>query len=339
LIEYDPVTRVERGLLVEPGATNLWLRSEPADATGYTAASVVFQNASTVMTPLGTRNVVRLEDSTVGRAITQVITVTNGLVYTISGFVRLDSGGIPNNIGGTYRDFTLTINAADVNLLPTAFVNLGNGVYRFSHTFTSNGSGSFVFRKYISLNSNEPVTVTGLQLETGSVATSYMPTVASTFNRVADVVSLTGASSLIGQTSGTIYCEINARNFNSSPTFRRILALTDGTAANGIQLFFGETSSTITAGVVANTNVGATIASSAQTGTVKMAVAYANNDVAFYINGVQIGTDTSVTIPACSKVNIGSRGSDDTNQINDHIRSAVLFPTRKNNAELAAMTT
>jgi hypothetical protein len=70
----------------------------------------------------------------------------------------------------------------------------------------------------------------------------------------------------------------------------------------------------------------------------KMAVAYANNDVAFYINGVQIGTDTSVTIPACSKVNIGSRGSDDTNFINDHVRSVALFPTRLANATLASLT-
>ena len=49
--------------------------------------------------------------------------------------------------------------------------------------------------------------VWGAQLEAGSVATSYIPTVASTVTRNADVISLSSVSGLIGQSEGTIYVE------------------------------------------------------------------------------------------------------------------------------------
>jgi len=54
------------------------------------------------------------------------------------------------------------------------------------------------------------------QLEDGSYATSYIPTVATIQTRNADVISKTGISSLIGQTEGTLFCEINLTFLDSS---------------------------------------------------------------------------------------------------------------------------
>jgi hypothetical protein len=347
-----------KGLLVEPGATNI-----VPNGLAYNASTGILYDTAVVDTPFPTVNSARITKNEAagnirfGNQTVSATALSANTTYTISRFFKYDgvdfATTIESNIAtqwGLVSNFTQTINIASTgitlganNQCTATISNPVSGWYRVSVTVVtgaviSGGATSILMRFPSALSTGQGFLTALPQLETGSVATSPIVTTAGTASRVGDVVTLTGASSLIGQSEGTIYCEINARNFNSSPTFRRIFALSDGTAANSIQLFFSDTSSVITANVIASSVSGASIASSAQTGMLKMAVAYANNDVAFYINGVQIGTDTSVTIPACSKVNIGSRGSDDTNFINDHVRSVALFPTRLANATLASLT-
>jgi hypothetical protein len=70
-----------------------------------------------------------------------------------------------------------------------------------------------------------------------------------------------------------------------------------------------------------------------------MALAYAQNDFALYINGTPIGTDTGGQMPInLSKINIGTSAVD-LNPLNDRIRAVALYTTRLTNAELAALTT
>jgi hypothetical protein len=74
-------------------------------------------------------------------------------------------------------------------------------------------------------------------------------------------------------------------------------------------------------------------------GIFKIAVAYALDDYAFYINGVQVGTDTSALVPACSVIALGSTETGGgTGQINDRIRAAALYTTRLTNTQLALIT-
>jgi hypothetical protein len=88
-------------------------------------------------------------------------------------------------------------------------------------------------------------------------------------------------------------------------------------------------------------NNGSTIASISKTGLTigrhKCAIAYATNDFVFYVDGVQIGTDTSGTPSGFSEFGLqyfvsAYAGSQNVNQ-------AILFPTRLTNAELASLTT
>jgi DNA-directed RNA polymerase beta subunit len=65
---------------------------------------------------------------------------------------------------------------------------------------------------------------------------------------------------------------------------------------------------------------------------------YKNNDIVFYINGVQIGTDVVATIPTCSKVDIGHNYAS-VSQLNDGIANANIFKTRLSNTELVKLTT
>jgi hypothetical protein len=72
---------------------------------------------------------------------------------------------------------------------------------------------------------------------------------------------------------------------------------------------------------------------------IKIAVGYKQNDVVLYLNGTQIGVDTSTNIPTCAVFQLGAYPpllSDYTN--NGGIKQALLFKTRLTNAQLAELT-
>ena len=145
-------------------------------------------------------------------------------------------------------------------------------------------------------------------------------------------------SGFIGQAEGTIYAELDLRNFNTGAS-RRPFGISDGTTNNRI-VFLITPSNTIRALVTEANAAQADIESltSLSTGIVKVALAYAVNDFVLYVNGTQIGTDTSGAVPACSNVYIGVSESG-TAQLNDRIRAAAIYPTRLTNSQLQSLTT
>lgn len=72
---------------------------------------------------------------------------------------------------------------------------------------------------------------------------------------------------------------------------------------------------------------------------VKVAYAYKTNDFILYVNGIQIGTDTSGSVPAMSELLIGSYYPSPSINVINKTNQAILFPTRLSNDELAALTT
>jgi hypothetical protein len=182
--------------------------------------------------------------------------------------------------------------------------------------------------------SGDVIEVDFTQGEVGPVATSPIATTAGTGSRNADVVTLSGAvSGCIGQTQGTIYAEVDIRSFTNSA---RIIGLSDGTGSNqiAIQLLVELGLNYIRVPI----NPGpADIIASISAGINKIALGYAQNNVALYVNGTSVGTDTSCIIPATNKIDIGSLNG--STFFNNRIRAAALYTTRLTNAELAALTT
>jgi hypothetical protein len=179
----------------------------------------------------------------------------------------------------------------------------------------------------------------GAQLETGSVATSYIPTTTAAVTRNAEVISISGAvSGCVGQTEGTIYAEVDIRTFAN---VGMIGSISDGTASNRVE-FYKFTDSKIYFDRISSTQSALTsVGSNALTaGIFKVAVAYKSGDTTMYINGTQVGaTQTQTfTFSSLTKINIGTSRADIT-QFNDRIRAAALYTTRLTNAELAALTT
>jgi hypothetical protein len=69
-----------------------------------------------------------------------------------------------------------------------------------------------------------------------------------------------------------------------------------------------------------------------------MALAYKENDFAFYVNGVLIGVDGGGTVPACSQIQNTNGGASSSSNLDGAINEALLFKTRLTNAQLAELT-
>jgi hypothetical protein len=335
-----------RGLLVEPGATNLALQSQAFNeavwikgALGTGTVATVTANDAVAPDGTTTADLIVFNRGAGNTAndrseITQAPTVISATTYTASVFLKAATAG----------DVGKQIGFRGVDQSVWVIVTLTANWTRYERASVSaSTAGTILLSNRGTLTADNTVSVHAWQgqLELGSVATSPIVTTAGTASRVADVVSLTGASSLIGQSAGVIYAEIVARNFNSAGQLRRIVAVSDGTLNNRIAISSVLSQNNRYQGTVHNGGVATAqiIQGSdvAENTVIRLAIAYATDDVAFYINGSSIGTDASSAVPACSRIDIGGiLGSDQF--INGHIRSVALFPTRLANATLASLT-
>ena len=72
-------------------------------------------------------------------------------------------------------------------------------------------------------------------------------------------------------------------------------------------------------------------------GVHKMAMGYANNNTAFFVDGVQVSTtDTSCTVPLMSRIQLGNGALGVSDCLSNNLK---LYNTRLSNSELAALTT
>ena len=351
-------------LLVEPQAQNTCLQSETFQSWSFTNASGSSGNVAASPSNTQTAGLFIPNSGTTGRGEVACGTLSNATTYSFSCFIKTPTNSltsvwlyISDGGGGTggnrwgveinLSNFTLTdYTAGNGSVTSKAVENYGNGWYRVRVTgqVTSGMSGSSVavVRKLTAgadTNGINGVLIWGAQFETGSIATSYIPTTTAPITRNADVITLSGAvSGCIGQTEGTLYAEVDVRTFANG---NRIVCLSDGTSDNRIILQEGA-NSTLQA-IVTNATSGVvdiSTASGRTAGIYKIAIGYKQNDFAVYVNGSQTGTDNTGGVPACNQIFIGKiETTATTNQFNDRIRAAALYTTRLTDLELAALTT
>lgn len=218
-------------ILVEPQRTNLVLRSEEFENAYWGKVKTTIIQNSTIA-PDGSLTADKLIDDTTVSATHQIsrnITVSSGL-YTMSVFVKK---GEYNFIRfwedvqtGRQCYFNLDTGVAtNVNMFNVSIEDYSDGWYRCIATINIPSAGNFGFRINLTPNGTtvtyngtgtNGVYLWGAQLEAGSNATSYIPTVASTVTRNADVISKTGLS---GITSITETFENGTTNvISGSPT-------------------------------------------------------------------------------------------------------------------------
>jgi hypothetical protein len=166
--------------------------------------------------------------------------------------------------------------------------------------------------------------VFGAQYETGSAATSYIPTAASPVTRGAEVVDRTGISSLMGQTEGTFYLDMSyfAKGGSGATLWLYIVGTP---TSNNIGLAVLGTS------VRSIVNGQSDILSTPSTANgVKIAWGYDGSGVVCFVNGVQYnlpsGGNQIITSMNRCVIDMSSAGG--TRMADVRIRAVELHPTR-----------
>jgi hypothetical protein len=350
-------------LLVEPQAQNTCLQSETFQSWSFTNASGSSGNVGASPSNTQTAGLFIPNSGTTGRGDVACGTLSNATTYSYSCFIKtptnsltsvwlyLSDGGAGSGanrwgVEVNLTNFTLTdYIVGNGSVTSKAVENYGNGWYRIRVTgqVTSaiSGSSVAVVRKVTAgadTNGINGVLVWGAQVETGSVATSYIPTTSAAVTRNADVINLSGAvSGCIGQTEGTIYAEVVLSRVNTSP----LITISDGSDSNRIQIAFASATSLIAIIRIAgaNANYTVTIPTIPATGGVyKMALGYKTDDYCFALNGTAYASTASRGVPACNKIGLGTSATDGA-FLNDRIRAAALYTTRLTDGQLAALTT
>ena len=317
-------------LLVEPQRTNLATYSSSFDNAVWTAQTIsVTANATTAPDGTLTADTITPSGSVAfDNRVYETQSVTSGAVYTLSVWAKSSASNAKLtlalwNHGG--QVFNITDQWERYSIAVTALSTEGNfNIYAGDVTPTTGA-----------VNSSNVVTIWGAQLELGSYATSYIPTTSASVTRNADVISKTGISSLIGQTEGTIFWDINV-DILSASGHEDILNIDNGAFGNTIYL-----------AKLSNATFGAEVynAGSAQcsftnipipaVGRYKLALAYKTNDFSFYVNGVLVGSDTSGSVGAMSRIQLGQTVFGPSI---GYTNAAALWKTRLTNDELERLT-
>jgi hypothetical protein len=188
------------------------------------------------------------------------------------------------------------------------------------------------------------ILVWGFQAEAGSYPTSYIPTYGSSVTRVDESSSLTGASSIIGQTQGTIFVEydFDATRYNNGGSDNDIIHLRNSSNDLIKIVHYGTGSGNAYKKVYLyqqkNSQYEVSIASPVQsTGRMKVAAVYRENYYALYLNGVKIGENLNAGVPNLDLIYLNKNTG--FVQVTNTMHQAVLFPTALTDTELAALTT
>ena len=364
-------------LLVEPSGTNLVVQSQNwlasgwrSDAAGFT---ITITGTTGTVDPLGT-NTANAISPTSGNAIHLKVgndgslSFTSGTIYTESAFFKQGTGNAGRYVQFTfpspqftqagYANFDLQLGTVAVVSGTTAdsnraasIENYGNGWYRCRLTATCNSTGTnngFSAVLLIASGSTRAPsfagTITdvlygwGAQTETGSIATSYIPTTTASATRNADVISISGAvSGCIGQTEGTIYVEVDMQRLILGSVFvldvggtGEYIAITK-LATGAFRVSIKKTSTSAVNIITTTTNA---------VGVYKLALGYKSGDYALYINGMSRGTSTNSTDYPTGSLIQAVVSNTNYGAFNDWLRTPVtLYTTRLTNVELQALTT
>ena len=335
----DFLGNTEGALLLEPSRTNSVTYSQDFSNASWstTNATVV----SGVISPDGTSNAFTLSNTAANGIIQKAVTLTglrNASIFAKKGTFKYLRLGV---YGGTesYANFDLE-NGTVVSGLNATIENYGNGWFRcICHSADGTTGGIQIFP---SDNVNGTGTgvgsiqLYGCQVESGSYATSYIPTSGSAVTRVADSCSQTAPDGVIGQTEGVIFLDIQMPSaIESSTTF----SIGGGSSGEYAQLEIRSDLSINWRYRQGNVNyINANVGSYVGGDRLKLAFAYKSGDSVLYKNGVSIATNTG-SIGSNSWNNVYFSNYAGSGNLIADVNQTSLYNTRLSNAELASLTT
>ena len=325
-------------LLVEPQRTNTVLNSNNAFINGVNGSS----STTTIPSIISGVNYRKM-----------TATAVDGFIYCPAVYLSSSPTGLMCFSiflkKGTCDDVQLidqnaTGKSIRVNLSNGSIISQSAGLVCGVQSYSDNVYRIFIVQDYTSIGFRYDLYAKqvgdfyyiGAQFESGSYPTSYIPTTSASVTRNQDVCLKTGISSLIGQTEGVLNVKFvfNKIDGNKYITLRRNTATDEriyiavigsnllvGSHVNG-SIIFMSGSHALTEGVTYN-----------------VAFAYKLNDYACYVNGVSVYTNTSAIAPTFMDALYLAANIAGPYYFTYPIHFINLFPTRLDNATLAALTT
>lgn len=315
-------------LLVEPSATNLTVGSNSFSVETAPVATVVQNQVDIFGNPNSAWLLSGADNSGDTPSANNVRKITAGTVSgsTYAGAIYIKSPtGAP--VTFNFRQGTTT----------TSTVASGNGWFRAVNVSVATTQ----FRSIFYTTGGEPIIMCHHQVELGSVPTSYIPVGGTAVTRSADIIRKTGITSLIGQSEGTVYFELEVTDEARNKWFCSI-----DSASNSFIQGWINTSRQINVQIQNGgiTVMSTLISSALPVGYHKVAFAYnaATNGCEMFVNGVQnpvaSRTVTGAGLPAFNNFTFGGYLSTTTDALKAHVRAGALYTTRLSNTQLALLT-
>jgi hypothetical protein len=330
-------------LLLEKQSTNELSYSEQFDNADWSVKDNLSVTANATTSPDGTQNADKLvEDSS--NSNHRVYRAIDGTSKMFSFFAKPSGRSwvlVLCNNGNTWFDIGNGQLGTVASTSTATIENVGNGWYRCA-VYNTHAS----FGALIGLTTGNNVTsyqgdgtsgafVWGAQMEASSYPTSYIPTTSSSATRVADVCTKTGIGALIGGTSGTVFFDIKTNPVLTSANYKQFFYYTNSSANQGY-MYLNSGNGIITNPPFGNLSSSITLSPNTR---YKIALTYANNDFALYVNGVSVATASSGT--PLNFENLLSLGNyQGASEFNEFVFNQYThFKSRLTNAELASLTT
>ena len=360
--DFDPITLVCKGLLIEEQRTNLFQRSEAFDDAYWTKVNSTV-TGNTVVAPDGntTADTV-IADATLGaHDVRRDLVPTASTAYTLSAYfqaagynfcsLQMSFGGV--NAFCSYNLITGALTGVSGGGGVGAITSAGNGWYRCALTATTVNANSGALRLRVendgslanwSGNGTSGISVWGAQLEAGGFATSYIPTTTTSLTRNADVATMTGTnfSDWFNAVEGAFTVWASFYQGGSPSGDNGMLNINNSGNVSGQRITMLRSSSTEQGGraVIVNTTTQVNILSATSllaNTQIKFAYGYKANDFAFYRDSTQLGTDIVCTIPVVDQAFIGCTSAI-AGFMNGHIAQVLYYPQRLLNREVQAIS-
>jgi hypothetical protein len=233
------------GVLAEPAATNLVVRSEEFGTT-WTIPSAGSVTSNTTTAPDGSTTADTWTAAGAADAIRQTLGASGTTARTVSvyakknnvDYIKFGISDFAANAGEYYFNLN-TGTAASSSVAGDATINsqsitaVGDGWYRLQVTVTFATSHSPTYIAILPTQSDsgdsantDALYLWGAQAESGSVATSYIPTLGSTVTRAVDAITVACSSIPYSTTKCTGYIDLKSQNVSdiNEPAFWEISA-------------------------------------------------------------------------------------------------------------------
>ena len=324
----------EGAILVELVGTNQLRYSEDLTQNSVWSIAGVFTSSVSMVDPTGgtssVSNIFRYSSASNAGTFQSAASASTGQGVGLSAWVY-------NPDGGTQQ---VWIGYGDAGSGNGSFHNVTNSWKRITHT-TTGFVGASEFHIAPAASSNLRIWGCQFEKESGTgkdgKVSSYMPSTSGTGTRSRDNYANGGDAALIGQTEGVFYFE-GASLYDAIAG--RGMALSDGTAANRVVIYFDFASQklrgTIRDGGGANIAITGNVTD--QTAFNKVAFKYKSGDVALWINGTEAVTSTS-TFSFTSDLNeLAFDQGNGAVHLEGFIKQVAVFKEVLSDAELAALT-